>query len=140
MGIQILVPLGQEKVVLYSEIAGAIIDLLLNFLLIPSMASSGAAIGTLAAEFIVFLVQFIFLQKDIINAYRQIRYTTILCAMLVSTIIVIGIKRLALGNFCSLLLSAFLSFGIYAIILSICKEPLVWEIEQQLLKKFNIRK
>ena len=133
MGIQILVPLGQEKVVLYSEIAGAIIDLLLNFLLIPSMASSGA-------EFIVFLVQFIFLQKDIINAYRQIRYTTILGAMLVSTIIVIGIKRLALGNFCSLLLSAFLFFGIYAIILSICKEPLVWEIEQQLLKKFNIRK
>lgn len=69
MGIQILVPLGQEKVVLYSEIAGAIIDLLLNFLLIPSTASSGAAIGTLAAEFIVFLVQFIFLQKDMITSY-----------------------------------------------------------------------
>lgn len=140
MGIQILVPLGQEKVVLYSEIAGALVDLLLNLLLIPSMASSGAAIGTLAAEFTVFLVQFIFLQKDIINAYKQIRYTTILGAILVSTIIAIGIKRLALGNFYSLLLSAFLFFGIYAIILSICKEPLVWEIEQQLLKKFNIRK
>ena len=140
MGIQILVPLGQEKVVLYSEIAGAIIDLLLNVLLIPSMASSGAAIGTLVAECMVFLVQFIFLQKDIINAYKQIQYITILVAILVSAVIAIGIKKLTLGNFYSLLLSAFLFFGIYVIILSLCKESLVWEIEQQLLKKFNIRK
>lgn len=37
LGIQMLVPLGKEKVVLYSEIAGAIIDLLLNAVLIPRL-------------------------------------------------------------------------------------------------------
>ena len=35
MGIQMLVPMGLEKVVLHSEIAGAVIDLILNTLLIP---------------------------------------------------------------------------------------------------------
>ena len=140
MGIQILVPLGQEKLVLYSEIAGALVDLLLNFLLIPFMASSGAAIGTLAAEAIVFLIQFIFLRKDIIVTYKQIRYKTILFATLVSTIAMLRIKVGSFSNFCSLFLSAVLFFGIYVIILSLCKEPLIWEIERQLLKKFNIRK
>ena len=50
MGIQMLVPLGREKVVLYSEIAGAIVDLILNAILIPQLASAGAAIVTLVAE------------------------------------------------------------------------------------------
>ena len=40
MGIQMLVPLGKEKVVLYSEIAGMIGDIILNALLIPKMAST----------------------------------------------------------------------------------------------------
>lgn len=62
MGIQILVPLGKERIVLYSEIAGAVIDLILNLILIPHMASVGAAIGTLTAELVVWIVQFVALK------------------------------------------------------------------------------
>ena len=57
IGIQILVPLGMEKKVLYSEIGGALTDLCLNLWLIPSMGAAGAAIGTLAAETVVLLYQ-----------------------------------------------------------------------------------
>lgn len=64
MGIQILVPLGKEKIVLYSEIAGAVIDLIINALLIPTMKSAGAAIGTTIAELVVFLVQYFFMLKE----------------------------------------------------------------------------
>ena len=56
-GIQILVPLGLEKQVLYSEIAGAVTDICINLWLIPSMGAKGAAIGTLAAEAVVLLYQ-----------------------------------------------------------------------------------
>ncbi|MCB7542608.1 polysaccharide biosynthesis C-terminal domain-containing protein, partial [Tyzzerella nexilis] len=55
--IQILVPLGYEKALLVSEIGGAVIDLVVNALLIPVYQSSGAAIGTLLAEFAVMVVQ-----------------------------------------------------------------------------------
>ena len=47
LGIQILVPMGNENIVLYSEIAGAFIDLAINAVLIPRFASAGAAFGTL---------------------------------------------------------------------------------------------
>lgn len=74
MGIQMLVPLGKEKIVLYSEIAGAVVDLIVNFALIPRYASVGAAIGTLAAEIVVWIVQFGALKQDIIPAYKKIQY------------------------------------------------------------------
>lgn len=57
IGIQILVPLGMEKQVLYSEIVGALVDVCLNLWLIPSMGAAGAAIGTLAAEAVVLFYQ-----------------------------------------------------------------------------------
>lgn len=56
-GIQILVPLGLEKHVLYSEIAGAVTDICINLWLIPTMGAKGAAIGTLVAEAVVLLYQ-----------------------------------------------------------------------------------
>ena len=57
LGIQILVPLGRENVVLVSEAAGALVDLVLNLLLIPKYGAAGAAWGTLAAEMVVLAVQ-----------------------------------------------------------------------------------
>ena len=52
-GIQMMVPLGREKQVLYSEIAGAIVDLVLNTIFIPIYGAAGAALGTLVAEAVV---------------------------------------------------------------------------------------
>ncbi len=57
LGIQILVPLGRERAVLASEVAGALVDLVLNLLLIPEYGAAGAAWGTLAAETVVLAVQ-----------------------------------------------------------------------------------
>ena len=56
-GMQILVPLGLEKQVLYSELAGALTDIGINLWLIPTMGAKGAAIGTLIAEAVVLFYQ-----------------------------------------------------------------------------------
>ena len=58
LGIQIMVPLEMEKWVLNSYIIGAIVDLIINILLIPKMGASGAAIGTLIAEIAVMIYQY----------------------------------------------------------------------------------
>lgn len=42
LGIQILVPTGREKIVLYSEIVGAVVDVIINALLIPVYAVNGS--------------------------------------------------------------------------------------------------
>ena len=140
MGIQMLVPLGREKVVLYSEIAGAIVDLILNAILIPQLASAGAAIGTLVAEGVVWIVQFIALRKEVIPAYRNVRYGAVILATFVGVVSSSWVKMLGMGNFVTLIFSAVLFFGGYGVILTVLKETLVWEIESQVLKKLTKKK
>ena len=139
MGIQMLVPLGREKVVLYSEIAGAIVDLILNTILIPRLSSAGAAIGTLVAEGVVLIVQFVALKREVISAYKNVHYGTIILATIVGMLSSGWVKILGMGNFLTLVFSALFFFGGYGIILTVLKEPFVWEIESQVLKKINSR-
>lgn len=135
MGIQMLIPLGKEKVVLYSEIAGAIVDLAINTVLIPIMASSGAAIGTLVAEMVVWLVQYIALKEDVKETYVKIRYLPIVIGLAISALFSMPIKLLGLSSFFTLLLSAIVFFGVYLVVLTVAKEKLVNEIEFQILEK-----
>lgn len=135
MGIQMLVPLGRERTVLYSEIAGVIVDIILNAILIPMYASAGAAIGTLTAETAVFIVQYIVLRNEVKDAYKNVHFGALLLALVVSSILAMLIKYLSIGNFVMLCISAMVFFGVYFGILTIVKEPLVIDIENQLLKK-----
>lgn len=135
MGIQMLVPLGKEKVVLYSEIAGAVVDLVVNFALIPKYASVGAAIGTLVAEIVVWIVQFSALKEDIAPAYRKIQYPQMLLALTLGCVASVWVKMLGWNAFFTLLLSAILFFGSYGLILIITHEPLVLENVNQILNK-----
>ena len=70
MGIQMLVPMGREDAVMISTFVGAIVDLILNAIAIPILGASGAAIGTLVAEFVVLIVQLIYLRKDVAFLYN----------------------------------------------------------------------
>ena len=85
--------------VLYSEIAGAIIDLLLNAVLIPRFASSGAAIGTLLAEAVVFVVQFIFLKEMVIKALKKISYQKIMVAVILAITVSGWVNLMSWGSF-----------------------------------------
>ena len=142
MGIQTLIPLGKEKVVLYSEIAGAVVDLLLNAALIPSMASAGAAIGTVVAEGVVFSVQFWALRKEVLSAYQKVRYGTIVLALALAIASCMWVQMTSLGSFASLLVSAILFFAVYGGILLLRKEPLAWQmadkVRRMLFKKRKI--
>ena len=54
-GIQILTPMGRENLVLKSILWGAAVDFVLNLILIPNYASSGAAFATVMAELVKWL-------------------------------------------------------------------------------------
>lgn len=137
MGIQMLVPLGREQTVLYSEIAGCIMDVILNLLLIPKMSSAGAAVGTLIAECAVWIVQFITLKDIVIDAYKKVNYVSITFACIFASLICFPIRHINISNFLSLFISAIVFFGTYMGILIVLKEPLIMEIEKQLLGKIK---
>lgn len=57
---QVLIPQKKDSIYILSVCMGAVINLIFNIILIPKYNAFGAAIATLLAEFIVFLIQFIF--------------------------------------------------------------------------------
>lgn len=62
---QFIIPTGRDKIYVISLTTGAIVNLILNMLLIPRINGIGAIIGTLAAEFSVCFIQFFWCRKDI---------------------------------------------------------------------------
>ena len=62
---QYLMPNRYDKIYVISTIVGAIVNLIINLLLIPKYKAIGAAIGTIFAEFSVMIIQFIAVKKKI---------------------------------------------------------------------------
>ncbi|WP_313900904.1 lipid II flippase MurJ, partial [Oenococcus oeni] len=65
IGIQFLLPTNRMKSFTFSVTAGALVNLLLNFLFIPRFGASGAAFTTLIAEFSVTIIQFLSVRKNL---------------------------------------------------------------------------
>lgn len=65
IGMQMLYPLGKINIVTISTCVGAVLNLVLNSCLIPSLAQDGAAIATVAAEVGVTTTQVILARKYI---------------------------------------------------------------------------
>ena len=61
---QYLIPLHKDKIYVVSVFLGAGINIVLNLLLIPYLKSTGAAIGTLAAEGVVCIYQYAMIHKE----------------------------------------------------------------------------
>ena len=137
LGIQMLIPLGREKTVLYSEIAGAVTDLVLNALLIPRYAATGAAIGTLAAELVVLLVQYSAMRAEVRDPLRRVSLLRLLGALAVACAAGLWVKLLPLGSFASLAISAVCFFAAYLIFLLVSREELTTELWSQLLDRLR---
>ncbi len=128
MGIQMLVPLGREKAVLYSVLAGAVTDLILNTALIPVYREVGAAIGTLAAEIVVFIFQYRILSDSLSAVFRKTAYWKILIALVIASLTSFRLASLSYSYLLLLVLTAVVFMAAYGAVLWILKEPLALEI------------
>lgn len=144
-GIQILTPQNLEQKVLNSILCGAVVDFLLNLLLIPKMASQGAALATMIAEVVVLIVQCLYLRdmiKDIVKAVSGVK---IVVAMILGTTAGILVKlllnlsgrgwSLELQSFIMLAVSACMFFGVYGLALLVMKEEFVWDLLESVLRR-----
>lgn len=135
LGIQMLVPMGKENHILYSELLGAAVDFVINLALIPKYASVGAAIGTLVAEFVVLLYQFIVLSNIVTDLLKTICYWKIIVAAITAASSSLIVLTLSLGNFLTLFISAIVFGGIYCLIITILKEDLTVELINEIMTK-----
>lgn len=134
LGIQILVPLGKEQVVLYSEIAGAVVNVIVNILLIPRVGAAGAAVSNVCAEFTVLAVQFAAVRKEMSTLMRDICWWKILVSVTVGIIPTMWIKSLDMSAFWMLAFSGVSFFAVYGTSLMLLKEKMVMDTVLHFMK------
>ena len=121
-----MIPLGKEKCVLYSEIAGAVTDLFLNAVLIPVLGATGAAIGTLVAEIVVVAVQWYSIRNDFPDIFFGINIKDISVSCIIAVLASILFHFTGLSDFLKLFFSAILFFAMYlGIMVFLFKNPLL---------------
>lgn len=137
-GIQVLVPTGRETLVLRSVILGAVVDFLLNLVLIPSLGASGAAIGTLCAELAVTLLQFWYLRKLLTSIAKTVEFKELIITVIVSCCVLWLLSGLHLNSlFWQLAVTAVGFFGGGGTILFICREKMFMTLVWKIIKRFE---
>lgn len=136
MGIQILVPTNREKLVVYSTIVGAVVDIIVNVFAIPALGASGAAIAGTIAECSVTIVQFLFLKEFILPIFKKIHFVKISISIVLATLLTIALLTvIQLNVFWTLAVSASLFFVVYGISLFLQREEFIVEIWNLILSK-----
>ncbi len=99
-GLQILVPTGQEKKVMYSQIAGAVVAFVVNLFLIPAFGASGTSLGILLAELSVLVFQIFFLRPLLAKIWRRISIIKPFAAMFIAVLATLAVRHFVqLGAF-----------------------------------------
>lgn len=94
LGMQLLIPLNKTKEFTISVTAGAIINFVLNLVMIKKFGSFGACLSTIIAEFTVTAVQFYFI-RDFIKPHKLIKLVLLFIPASVIMYIIVRI----IGNY-----------------------------------------
>ena len=88
MGIQVLYPKGKIKTVIHCCLIGAIVDLLLNIILIPFFSYDGTAIAYLGAEVATTVSMYLIAKRDLpIHFFKKNHIDYLLGSVLMSAVV-----------------------------------------------------
>lgn len=138
-GIQILYPLNKEKLVLVSVIIGAIVNISLNFYLIPKYAHMGAGVATLVAESSVLICQLVMCRSVIPIKYIKSNRVIYLMFSIIMGICVYYTNSLFSNLFISVGLSITMGIIVYGILLIMVKDHLVVDEINKVMTKIKRR-
>ena len=138
IGQQFLVPTGRQKFFTASIIAGAVTNLALNLIMIPTLKATGAIIASVAAESAVALVQLLTIRKtipirEIIKPFYKCIFSGILMLIVV---ILLGniLPATAVGTFTQIIVGAI----VYVVSMTVLKDKImleIWEMVKNILNK-----
>lgn len=128
LGYEILVPMGREKVFLYSVLSGAVVDTVLNAIFIPRLGTSGAALATLIAEIVVLVVLLWNLKCSITGILKKIPYDKIGISLIVSILTSYIVSKFTVIPLSMIIMTGTVFFGTYLGALIVMKEELTRSI------------
>ena len=125
IGQQYLLPVKREKQYTYSIVSGALINIILNYILIKQYGAKGAAFSSVIAEIFIFIIMFFFTKKDF--EYKKIikiagKY---LLYSLIMFCICLSIELIMKPSFLCLIIQIICGILSYMTILLIRKDELI---------------
>ncbi|MEG1506480.1 MAG: flippase [Bacilli bacterium] len=139
---QILIPSGKENKILNISMVGLVLNISLNFLLIPKYSIVGAATATLISEFLVCILRINEVKKELkeYKVIKKYRYSYIYASLI---IILIGVKlnRLILGlnEFIQIIILGTILTLVYINILILLEDKYVKKLLKKVQKRRNYR-
>lgn len=134
---QILTPMGKEKLTMYSTIFGAVINFVANMILIPFMGAAGAALATVIAESIIACVQIHYVWNEVKAVVKKMPFPKLgIANSLAFAVLESFLKMVNISNpFVDMIAAVIVFFGIYALILILTKDSLVYQYGINYLRK-----
>jgi len=135
-GIQMLIPLRQEKFLCYSVIWAAVINMALNIVLIPRYGAVGTAISVAVAEISILLIQVFVLRMYGKILFGKVSFGKIISSLVLATALALCITRYFKYNeIIVFLISASVFFITYFLMLLLMKETFVFTTWRQIKNK-----
>lgn len=138
LGMQILYANGKERVVAKSLFIGAVVSVVINFLLIPKISYNGAAIAVFSAELSVLFYQLIYIfsmRFDLTFIFNRRVLNIILANFIYMIIILFFKKNFVFENDLILLLANMaLSIVCYPLLLGLFKDSVAVSIKEKIIK------
>ena len=139
-GVQYLIPSRNQAIFTKSVITGAILNVVLNFILIPICGAIGAIIASVIAEVAIAIVQYYYVKKQInIHVFKKSYLKYIISGVLMFAVVyVMGIFMEP--TFITTMLQICVGGVIYIGSLLITKDEFLWERLDKILKVLKIKK
>jgi O-antigen/teichoic acid export membrane protein len=142
IGIQYLIPVKKENILTITLVVGAIVNFVLNIILIKIYQSTGAAISSVIAESLIAVLQFVYI-KSMINVKKLVflswKYVLSSIVMFLILLFLKSSMEMNLINFVVVILS---SCFIYCILLIILKDAVLYlmfnNIKRNILKHWVV--
>lgn len=138
-GNMVLIPTGQDKIYMKSCIFAMIINVIMNYFLIPLFGINGASIATILSEFVNLLVIKISIDKRV----RIMKNFKVFVAPIIGSLLIIVLKlsvfSLDINVYLKTLLTVLISALVYFVILTVLKNEFAINFIYPVLRKIGIK-
>ena len=137
LGIQILYPLGKEKLVILCTGLGALVNLFFNIVLIPIFDYNGAAVATTIAEIAVTVSMLLIGRKYFTINFLNRSYVCYIVGSLLMGILLYLIMQTSNNSLLSFAFAVTIGALVYGISLLVMKESLAVELITTIMNKYK---
>lgn len=133
LGVQLLMPMGKEKVYTLATTSGAVVNVLVNLVLIPKMGITAACISSIVAEAVVLAISY-WNVRDMLNLGKILKDNA--WVILASVVMYFAVRLVAfidVNIVVKLFLELFVGGGIYFVIMFITRNQILNIIVKKVL-------